>query len=110
MDQKARDRAAFQAEPDEFVLDQNYPNPFNPTTTIRFELSQPGLVTLKVFNTLGQEVSTVLNREQMEDGTQEVDVNGNRLASGAYFYRVTVEDPVTGALMHQELKKMVLLK
>ena len=110
LDQKARDRAAFQAEPDEFVLDQNYPNPFNPTTTIRFELSQPGLVTLKVFNTLGQEVSTVLNREQMEDGTQEVDVNGNRLASGAYFYRVTVEDPVTGALMHQELKKMVLLK
>ncbi|TLY28924.1 MAG: T9SS type A sorting domain-containing protein [Ignavibacteria bacterium] len=110
LDQKARDRAAFQAEPDEFVLDQNYPNPFNPTTTIRFELSQPGLVTLKVFNTLGQEVSTVLNREQMEDGTQEVDVNGNRLASGAYFYRVTVEDPVTGAQMHQELKKMVLLK
>ena len=110
LDQKARDHAAFEAEPDEFVLDQNYPNPFNPTTTIRFELSAPGLVTLKVFNTLGQEVSTVLDREQMEDGTQEVDVNGNRLASGAYFYRVTVEDPETGALKHQELKKMILLK
>jgi hypothetical protein len=106
----SRNLAAFGAEPDEFVLEQNYPNPFNPTTTIRFELSEPALVTLKIFNTLGQEVSTALNREQMEDGTQEVDVNGIMLASGAYFYRVTVEDPATGALKHQVLKKMILLK
>jgi hypothetical protein len=107
---KVRPKISMDALPGDFSLSQNYPNPFNPTTTIGFELGGPGFVTLRVFNTIGQQVMTPLDHEQMEGGTQEVSINAAALASGIYFYRLSVEDPVTGVLQFQSLKKMVLLK
>ncbi len=88
-----------------YKLEQNYPNPFNPTTTIQFDLPKDGFVTLKVFNILGQEVATLLNREQMTEGTNEVQFDGSRLASGVYFYRLTVNDG-----QFEQVKKMMMIK
>ncbi|MBI1807882.1 MAG: T9SS type A sorting domain-containing protein [Ignavibacteria bacterium] len=92
---------------------QNYPNPFNPTTTIEFDLPDPSIVTLKVYDILGQEVATLLNHEQMDDGRQEVEFDAATLASGVYFYRLVAEEvDDDGAKMHtfQTVRKMLLLK
>ena len=74
--------------PSRFSLDQNYPNPFNPTTTIRYGLSTNAMVTLSVFNTLGQLVTTLVNEEE-RPGYHEVKFDGSNLASGVYFYRLS---------------------
>jgi hypothetical protein len=76
--------------PKEFVLEQNYPNPFNPSTTIRYELPRASHVTLRVFNALGQEVSTLMDEVQ-EPGYKSVQWNASGVASGVYFYRLTAE-------------------
>ncbi len=98
--------------PDKFALLQNYPNPFNPTTTISFMLASPGFVTLKVYNILGQEVQTLLNREDMDQGLQEIGFNGNSFASGLYFYRLTVEttDDAGAVHLYNDVRKMLLMK
>lgn len=67
---------------------ENYPNPFNPSTTIRYQLPKPGMVSVKVYDVLGQEVATLVNSYQ-ESGTHTVNFNGDHLASGIYFYRLT---------------------
>ncbi|GBE27133.1 two component regulator propeller [bacterium BMS3Bbin03] len=85
-----------------FDLKQNYPNPFNPTTTIAFSIEKRGLVNLKVYNINGQLVSTLVNRP-MTPGSYSVKFDGRNLASGMYYYRLTVD----GKLM---TKKMTLLK
>ena len=70
-----------------YELLQNYPNPFNPTTTLRYTLPQRSHVTLIVFNTLGQQVATLV--EAMEEpGEHSVKFDGRWLASGVYFYRL----------------------
>ena len=61
----------------EFVLSQNYPNPFNPYTKIEFFLQDPAVVTLKVFNTLGQEVRVLLDHSLTDDGQQVLDFDGD---------------------------------
>jgi hypothetical protein len=94
----------------EFVLEQNYPNPFNPSTKIRYsiptviasEAKQSSLVTLKVYDVLGNEVATLVNEEQSA-GSYEVDFNAARLSSGIYFYKLH-------AGLFVETKKMILLK
>ncbi len=89
--------------PGQYSLSQNYPNPFNPSTKISFALPRAGKVSLQVFNVLGQMVATIAGG-QYNLGQYQVDWNASRLASGLYFYRLTVDDNVVAT------KKMMLLK
>lgn len=73
--------------PSAFELKQNYPNPFNPTTKISFALPTDGNVTLKVFDNLGREVSTLVNGFKTA-GFYSLDFNGANLTSGLYFYKL----------------------
>jgi hypothetical protein len=91
-----------QSVPKVFQLSQNYPNPFNPSTTIRYGLPQRAQVSLKVYNTLGQLVTTLVNVEQGA-GYHEVKFDGSNLASGVYFYRLQAETYV-------ETRKFLLLR
>lgn len=81
---------------------QNYPNPFNPTTVIHFTLPQSGVVSLKVFDMLGREVTTLLN-EYRTAGAHQVNFNASSLTSGVYFYKLEAG----GKSM---LQKMLLVK
>jgi uncharacterized Ntn-hydrolase superfamily protein len=101
--------------PRAFTLFQNYPNPFNPSTTIQFYLPARASVTLKIYNVLGQEVAALLKREEMDEGTQEIDFDARNLASGVYLYRIearTVTDPGEGANSETFLsaRKMLFVK
>jgi hypothetical protein len=100
--------------PTEFALSQNYPNPFNPTTTIEFDVPQTSIVTLKVYNLLGQEVATLLNKEEIEF-SETVEFDASALPSGVYLYRIvaeTVADADAGLASETftQVKKMVLVK
>ncbi len=88
--------------PGAYKLDQNDPNPFNPSTTIRYALPQRSHVTLSVFNTLGQQVATLVN-ENEEAGYRDVRFDGTGLASGVYFYRLQAGEYVA-------TKKLLILK
>jgi hypothetical protein len=98
--------------PDQFVLQQNYPNPFNPMTTIEFNLPNASTVTLKIYNLLGQEVATVLDHQNYDDGVQQVDFDASSLASGMYFYRVTAQSVNDDGVQStfSSVKKMMLVK
>jgi len=85
-----------------FVLDQNYPNPFNPSTAIRYGLPHKSAVQLAIFNTLGQQVATVVQGEQ-EAGFHEVRFDASGLAGGVYFYRLQ-------AGTYVETRKLLLLR
>lgn len=85
-----------------YKLYQNYPNPFNPETKIGFEVPKKGLVTLKVYNVLGEEKAKLVN-ENLSEGKYEVTWNAKNASSGIYFY--TLEENGT-----RETKEMVLLK
>jgi hypothetical protein len=113
----AEDQESGDAEgkvPGVFALYNNYPNPFNPTTILKFNLPTSAFVTLKVYNTLGQEVRTLLNHQEMNDGVQEVEFNANALASGVYFYRIVAvgipEEDGVKCQTFTSVKKMVLVK
>lgn len=88
--------------PEAFTLSQNYPNPFNPSTEIKFTLTQSGFTTLKVYNTLGQEVATLVN-ENLNIGGYTARFSATELASGTYVYRLTTNGQTIS-------KKMMLLK
>lgn len=88
--------------PDSYSLNQNYPNPFNPLTTINFTLPYQEFVNLKVFNTLGQEVATLVNEEKSA-GSYSVPFDAAKLSSGIYIYKIS-------AGSFAETKKMILLK
>ncbi|MBS4027942.1 MAG: choice-of-anchor D domain-containing protein, partial [Ignavibacteriales bacterium] len=87
------------------VLEQNYPNPFNPRTTIQFYLLEPSVITLKVYNILGQEVATLFDNEEVLDGYTDVEFDASSLSSGVYFYRLTLND---GSFT--KMKKLMLIK
>jgi hypothetical protein len=89
-------------QPKNFSLSQNYPNPFNPVTEIRYSVPQSGAVTLKVYNLLGQEVATLVNREQ-KAGDYTVNFSASNLASGVYIYKIRSGE-------FSLAKKMTLLK
>ncbi len=88
--------------PNQYTLDQNYPNPFNPTTTIRFGIPKESNVKLKVYNSIGQEITTLVN-EALKPGFHLVNFNASNIASGVYFYRIEADNFI-------EVKKLVLLK
>jgi len=101
------------AAPSSYALLQNYPNPFNPSTKISFTLPQAGIVSLRVFNLLGQEVAT-LTSGAMGAGQHELtwdghDSGGRALASGVYFYRIHVAGP-DGKDVYDAVRKMLMLK
>lgn len=80
---------ASTATPKQTALFGNYPNPFNPTTTIRFDIAQEGFVSLRVFDVLGREVSTLVS-EWMEPGSYSRVLDASSFATGVYFYRLQV--------------------
>jgi hypothetical protein len=88
--------------PKEFALYQNYPNPFNPSTTIKFALPVESRVKINVYNTLGQLVETLVDKE-MESGYHEVNFDASKLSSGIYLYQLQANDYIS-------VKKMILLK
>ena len=99
--------------PAAFELHQNYPNPFNPSTSVRFSVPVAGIVTLIVYNTLGQEVKRLIEGAEVFPGIFEAtwdgrDGNANPVPSGLYFYRIVAVpgggDPLT------DVRKMILLK
>jgi len=100
------------AQPKDFYLFQNYPNPFNPTTKIQYSIPSSNtpllrgvggvFVTLKVYDILGKEVATLVNKEQ-STGSYEVEFRSDGLPSGVYFYRLQTGN-------YSKVKKMVLLK
>ncbi|HEX9253719.1 MAG TPA: DUF5666 domain-containing protein, partial [Ignavibacteriaceae bacterium] len=85
-----------------FVLEQNYPNPFNPSTIISFTIQADQLVTLKVFNALGEEVTTLVNGN-LAKGSHSINFNANGLSSGFYLYRLESGNQV-------QVRKMMLMK
>jgi hypothetical protein len=88
--------------PTEFELSQNYPNPFNPSTTIKFSIPEGSQVSLKIYNSLGQEIKTLVNRF-MEIGVHTVNFNAVDLNSGMYFYRLDAGE-------FAKVRKMTLIK
>jgi hypothetical protein len=88
--------------PQQFALFQNFPNPFNPTTTINYQLSTPGRVVLKVYDPLGKEVATLVDRTET-GGNKSVQFDAGTLPSGVYFYRLQAGSWV-------ETKKLVLMR
>jgi hypothetical protein len=99
------------AVPSRFALDQNFPNPFNPSTRISYAISTPGLVTLEVYNVLGQVVATLFNGNSAA-GTFEVTWNGKddlgrAVSSGVYIYKLHA---TAGATEFTQARKMLLLK
>ena len=88
--------------PGAFALYQNYPNPFNPATNIRFRIAESGMVTLKVYDVLGREVSTLVEGYKSA-GEYKIEFNALSLPSGVYFYRIQAGDFI-------DTKKLILLK
>jgi hypothetical protein len=95
--------------PDAVELRQNYPNPFNPRTMIEFHLAEPSVVTLNVYNVLGQEVARLIQHEQMEDGLQSAEFDADRLGSGVYYYQLIVQGLDAGARTTIATKRMLLI-
>lgn len=89
--------------PKSFQLFQNFPNPFNPTTNIQFDLINSSVVTLKVFNVLGEEVATLVNGEALNAGAHTVQFDAANLSSGVYMYRLESNGIAS-------TRKMILMK
>jgi len=88
--------------PASFTLKGNHPNPFNLSTTITFALSRPGKVTLEIYNLSGERVSTLLDGP-LAAGTNSVDWSADGVASGIYYYKLSVSGK-------SQVARMVLLK
>ncbi len=86
----------------DYSLSQNYPNPFNPVTNISYQLPVKGFASLKLYNTLGEEVALLVNGEK-EAGKHTIELDGHNLASGIYFYQLQAGSFV-------QTKKLVIMK
>ncbi len=98
----------FPTAPKNYELYQNYPNPFNPTTTIKYSIPEESKVSLKVYNTLGQEVKTLVDKVE-SSGNYSVNFSENDLASGVYIYRIDAKSDVSKK-HYSKVEKMILLK
>ena len=90
------------SNPTNFKLYDNYPNPFNPSTSIRYSIPEGSFTSIKIYNSLGSEVATLVN-ETKSAGTYEVEFNASNLSSGIYYYTLQVGS-------FSETKKMILMK
>jgi len=88
--------------PGNFTLLQNYPNPFNPSTTIQFVIPEKSNVVITIFNSIGEDVLTLINEEKAA-GSYEVNFNASGFTSGIYYYKLQTDDFV-------QTKKMILMK
>lgn len=88
--------------PSEFFLAQNYPNPFNPSTSFEFKIAKDGFVSLKIYDSRGREIKTLVN-QNLSPGVYNYTFDGTGLNSGIYFYRLSAGE-------HIETRKMLLLK
>jgi hypothetical protein len=96
------ERIDNQTIPNEYSLSQNYPNPFNPTTQISYSLPKTGYVSLKVFNTIGEVVATLVDGMQ-NAGSYVATFEAKQLSSGIYFYQLQSDNVSVS-------KKLVLMK
>jgi hypothetical protein len=88
----------------EFQLQQNYPNPFNPETVISYQIASAGYVSLKIYNSLGQEVATIVNEYQLPGVYNKMfSAEGKQLPSGVYYYSLRSGN-------YSSTKKMILIK
>ena len=90
--------------PDRFTVHQNYPNPFNPSTVISFDLPAEHTVSVRLFDTLGREVATLVSGESLSAGHHQVSFDASALSSGIYIYRVELNDG------QSVTRKMTLIK
>ena len=88
--------------PSEFSLSQNYPNPFNPSTQISFSIPDDAIVSLNIYNTLGEKVAELINGF-VKAGNHIMSFNASDLASGVYYYRINTNK-------FTSTKKMILLR
>ncbi|MBI1808186.1 MAG: T9SS type A sorting domain-containing protein [Ignavibacteria bacterium] len=95
--------------PTRFDLSQNYPNPFNPTTTIKYSLPNDAIVALKIYDVLGREVQTLVDRIE-EAGYKSVEWDAATVASGVYFYRIEATSILDASQVFTETRKMALLR
>ena len=86
----------------DYRLENNYPNPFNPLTSIQYQISEKGFVSLKIYDVLGRELTTLVNRFQ-KPGIYKINFNAGNLPSGTYIYRLQVND-------FSASKKLLLLR
>ncbi len=94
---------ALNSIPENFNLSQNYPNPFNPKTVIKFDLPEDSKISLKVYNSLGELVQTIIDNQTLVAGSYEKDFDASQLPSGIYLYRLS-SDKFTAT------RKMILMK
>ena len=87
----------------QYHLCQNFPNPFNPSTQISYSIPQSGFVSLKMYNTLGQEIQTLVNKSQVA-GKYTISFDAQNLSSGIYFYKLQVGSSFV------QTKKMILMR
>lgn len=88
--------------PEKYSLSQNFPNPFNPKTIIKFRIKDTKFVSLKVYDMLGKEISTMVS-EKLKAGEYQTEFNGSNLNSGVYFYKLSTDN-------YTETRKMLLVK
>jgi len=94
--------------PESFSLAQNYPNPFNPSTKIEFSVSERTNITLDIFNILGKNVKSVVNKS-MDPGFYNFNISMDGIASGMYFYRLVAVNQ-SGNIIHNQMGKMILMR
>ncbi|MBI1806058.1 MAG: carboxypeptidase regulatory-like domain-containing protein [Ignavibacteria bacterium] len=103
-----------QAVPRQFRLDQNYPNPFNPSTQVRYDVAKVSLVSMKIYNLIGQEVAVLVNNT-VEPGTYTVrwngrDGNGRLVGSGIYFVKFLATPTDGYSSSYSQVRKMIMMK